>query len=170
MSETERRTKRRYAHELYPHAEEYEIRSLDVDVPYLYAIAVGYAVQGTGWFDAPWRTDEWASLACSERTIGFITACQRALLADALLQGLGGQEAWEWAESRYSEDGELFYERAIHYGVPVERIKPYPCGPEPEHHDHRIPSDRSGWWALHRIDGRESECADCTEPVEAGGQ
>ena len=31
------RTKRRYAHELYPHAGEYEVRPLAVEVPYLYA-------------------------------------------------------------------------------------------------------------------------------------
>jgi hypothetical protein len=30
----ERRTKRRYAHELYPHGEEGGTRSLEVEVPY----------------------------------------------------------------------------------------------------------------------------------------
>ena len=48
---TERRTKRRYAHELYPHAAEGDIRPLDVEVPYRIARAVGFDVQGTGWLN-----------------------------------------------------------------------------------------------------------------------
>ena len=41
---SERRTIRRYAHEMYPHAEEGETRALAVEVPYLYARAVGLDV------------------------------------------------------------------------------------------------------------------------------
>ena len=48
---SERRTIRRYAHEMYPHAEEGETRALAVEVPYLYAKAVGLDVWGTGWDD-----------------------------------------------------------------------------------------------------------------------
>lgn len=47
-----RRTKRRYAHELYPHAEEWETPLLEVEVPYPYARAIGFDVLETGWFDA----------------------------------------------------------------------------------------------------------------------
>ena len=36
-----RRTKRRYAHELFPHPDECEVRPLAVEVPYLYARAIG---------------------------------------------------------------------------------------------------------------------------------
>lgn len=45
---TDRRTKRRYAHELYPH-EEGTIRPLEVEVPYLYARALGLEIGGTSW-------------------------------------------------------------------------------------------------------------------------
>ena len=51
MAEVEvakRRTKRRYAHELYPHADEFEVRKLAVEVPYLYARAIGFEIEGTG--------------------------------------------------------------------------------------------------------------------------
>ena len=39
---SDRRTKRRYAFELFPHADEGEVRPLSIDVPYLYgAVVVG---------------------------------------------------------------------------------------------------------------------------------
>lgn len=169
-----RRTKRRYAHELYPHPDEYEVRPLEVEVPYLYAMAMGLEVFGTDWFGL-WSPElkatdpERAQLTIrltTERTMALIAARQRALLADALLQGMGGQEAWEWTESRYSEDPEIVYERAVHYGVPVEQIKPYPVVAEVGHHDHRDEPDARGWRTVHRIEGKESECPDCTEPIE----
>ena len=53
------RTIRRYAHEIYPHPEEWEVRPLEADVPYLYAIAIGLDLNGTGWHDAT-RGDAWA--------------------------------------------------------------------------------------------------------------
>ena len=53
--------------------------------------------------------------------------------------------------------GEWAYDRADHYGVPCDRIKPYPCGPEPDHHDH------TGHGIVTRIDCPESECPTCTE-------
>ena len=46
-----RRTIRRYAHEIYPHAALDEIRPLAAEVPYLYARAIGLEVVGTGWVD-----------------------------------------------------------------------------------------------------------------------
>ena len=42
-------SKRRYAHELYPHAEDWQTRPLTVEVPYLYARAIGYSISGTSW-------------------------------------------------------------------------------------------------------------------------
>lgn len=109
---TETRTKRRYAHELYPHPEnEWETRPLEVEVPYLYAQAIGWNVWGTGWFDLfpgayeKGTPEHKLSVQCSGyRTMLLIAHRQRALQADALLQGLTGQEAWEWAEERLGVD------------------------------------------------------------------
>ncbi|MGC0237295.1 hypothetical protein [Arthrobacter sp. SD76] len=155
----ERRTKRRYAHELYPHGEEWQVRSLEVEVPYLYARAIGFDVRGTSWFEDRGR-------AAADRTNQLIDARHIALMADAMHQGLTGQEAWVWAESRMDESGEWIYQRARHYGVDPAQIKPYACGPEPEHHEHDEPIEGSAWLKVHRIQGKESECEDCTEPVE----
>lgn len=160
-----RRTKRRYAHELYPHGEEFETRPLEVEVPYLYARMVGMEVSGTSWFDM--REGD-ANLLALERMNLFISSRHVAMLADALHQGMSGEEAWAWADrGLWDYDGELAYQRAIHYGVPVDQIKPYPCGPEPDHHDHYDEPDAHGWRTVHRIEGKESECPDCTEEVPA---
>ena len=156
----QRRTKRRYAHELYPHAGEWEVRPLAVEVPYLYARMAGLSLFGTSWTQVEPR------VAAGERTMQYIAAAEVALLADALAQGLTGDEAWRWAAERVTEDLEMAYERAAHYGVPLDRIKPYPCGPEPEHHDHLDePDPRRGWRTVTRVEGRESDCPDCTEEV-----
>lgn len=152
-------TKRKYAHELYPH-QEGKMRPLGVEVPYLYARAIGFEVQGTNWSKVDPRT------LGGDRVQMLIGARHMALLADALLQGLAGDEAWAWAETRIQEEsGEWIGERAKVYGVPWDSIKPYPCGPEPEHHDHHDEPDSLGWRTVHRVDGKESECPDCTVPV-----
>lgn len=153
-----RRTIRRYAHELYPHGNEGETRDLAVEVPYLYARAIGLDVWGTSWND---RGIERAHA----RTQELIAARHIAFLADALLQGLAGQEAWEWADQRaWDETGEWAYDRASHYGVPVAQIKPYACGPEPDHHDHMASTgDVTGYGRVARVDCPESECPTCTE-------
>lgn len=166
---TTRRTKRRYAHELYPHPDEGEVRPLAVEVPYLYARALGFDVQGTSWFDHDPESRE----RRRDRTHLMIDAGQRALIADALLQGLAGQEAWQWAEDRCQADnlGEFTWERAVHYGVDPDLIKPYPCGPEPDHHDHYGPGESVGlsvWRVINRVEGRESDCPDCTEESPDG--
>lgn len=166
-----RRTKRRYAHELYPHpAEEGEIRDLAVEVPYLYARAQGLEVGGTGWYDMlhPDQPEDTRRLA-AERTTEMVQAAHLALLADALLQGLSGQEAWDWAEARSAGDviGEWVWERGTHYGVDLARIKPYPCGPERKTHEHMASTgDVMGYGLVTRIDCPESECPQCTEPAE----
>ena len=155
---SERRTKRRYAHELYPHAEEGETRPLEVEVPYLYARAVGFDVEGTSWLDDP-------RSGCDRVEI-LICAQSAALIADALLQGLAGQEAWDYAHGLMADVlTEKVWERAAHYGVPVDQIKPYPCGPEPDRHNHLDPPDARGWQTVHWIEGRESDCPECTEEV-----
>lgn len=170
---TERRTIRRYAHELYPHPEEGEVHPLADAVPYLYARAVGHEVRGTDWFDLGWSrethtvVDRAAFRLTAERTMALIDARARALHADALFQGLTGAAAWEWAESRScDETGEIVYDRAVHCGVPVEQIKPYPVLDEVDHHDHLDEPDVRGWRTVHRVDGKESECEACTEPIE----
>ena len=159
---SERRTIRRYAHEMYPHAEEGETRALAVEVPYLYAQAIGLNVWGTGWSDVEPRQ------LMAARTQQLVYARREAFMADAMLQGLTGDEAWTWADLRaWDETGEWVYERAMHYGVPVERIKPYPCGPEPDRHDHMASTgDVMGDGIITRIDCPESECPTCTEPNE----
>lgn len=158
-TETKRRTKRRYAHELYPHGEEFEVRELTVEVPYLYSRAIGFDVWGTSWFDH--------SLGLSAaRSVEKVNASQIALMADAMLQGLTGQEAWEWADSRMDADSAFIYERADHYGVDASKIKPYPCGPEPDHHDHHSEPDARGWRTVTRVASKESECEECTEPTK----
>lgn len=161
----ERRTKRRYAHELYPHPDEWEVQPLEVAVPYLYARAIGLDVHGSGWMESKTKEDY---RAAGDRTSLMIAARSAALHADALLQGLAGTEAWQWAEERASDEtGEWIGERARHYGIDWNAIKPYLCGEEPNHHDHHDDPDAHGWRIVRRVDGKESECLGCTEPVEA---
>lgn len=155
------RTKRRYAHEFYPHPAEGEVRPLGVEVPYLYARAIGMGVQGTSLLHAGSRRES------IDRISLMIAARQRAMLADALLQGMAGEEAWTWAEERSGEEsGEWIWQQAVHYGVDPDAIKPYPCGPEPEHHYHTAERDARGLRLVTRASGRESECPDCCEPTD----
>lgn len=168
------KTKRKYAHELYPHnPSEHDVRPLNVEVTYLYAQAIGLNVWGTGWFDAfPGGHDKGtteytvAAQMTAYRTLLLLGHRRDALLADALHQGFTGQEAWTWAESRMDEEGSWIYERAVHHGVDVEAIRPYPCGPEPDHHDHYGEKDSNGFRGVKRAEGPESECVDCCEPID----
>lgn len=162
-----RRTIRRYAHEIYPHGNEGETRDLAAEVPYLYARAIGLDVWVTSWNDRSAVGIE-RYLA---RTQELIAARHVAFLADALLQGLAGQEAWEWADQRaWDETGEWAYDRASHYGVPADRIKPYLCGPEPDRHNHMASTGNiTGYGLVATINCPESECPACTEEVEGTG-
>ncbi|WIA96428.1 hypothetical protein [Curtobacterium sp. MCBA15_004] len=164
---TPRRTKRRYAHELYPLAEAGEVRPLAVEVPALYAQALGNEVWETGWFDGI-RDDQYRQEA-ADRTVFLVQTRQIAFLADALAQGLTGDAAWEWAaEYAEEESGELVWERAERYGVRPQAIKPYPCGPEQTSHRHFADQeDRSG--IVTRAEGPEDTCIVCTEPVPLEG-
>lgn len=159
LDRPERRTKRRYAHELYPHGNEYETRPLAVEVPYLYARADGLDIHGTGWFEADGKES-------GHRVHQMLDARMIAFLADALLQGLTGDEAWQWADQRaMEEDGSWVYERAEHYGVNPDLIKPYPCGPKLNHHDHFAEPDARGWRIVTRAPGAEDDCEECTEAM-----
>lgn len=157
---TKRQTKRRYAHELYPHGAEHEVRPLAVEVPYLYARALGLELADTSWTTVQPRT------IAGDRTWHLIDARHRAFNADALLQGMAGEEAWQWAEQRAMEEsGEIVWERAVHYGVDPDAIKPYPCGPEPDRHYHWSAPDAHGGRRGTNILGKESECEECTVPA-----
>lgn len=157
-------TKRKYAHELYPPADEWEVRPLSVEVPYLYARALGYGIWGTGWIDADPQESR-------DRILQLLNARNMALLADAIHQGMTGDEAWAWAAERYDEAGEIVYDRALHYGVPDSLIKPYPCGPEPTTHYHmESTGDVMGIGLVTVIGCPESECETCTEPVDVAGR
>lgn len=162
-----RRTIRRYAHELYPHPQEWEVRDLTVEVPYRYAIALGREPGGTGWCDLLLDGSPGAVREASERTMAYIRAAELAFLADAIHQGLTGQTAWEWAQERVAGGdavGEWLYERATHYGVPAEHVKPYPCGPTPDHHDHMASTGNVlGTGIVTRAPGPEDECDACTQ-------
>lgn len=153
-----RRTIRRYAHEIYPHPSEYEVRNLATDVPYLYAIALGDETWGTNWGDASPEEQR-------ARIVRLTAARQLAYLADALHQGLSGEEAWKWAMKRgWNYEGDVAYERAEHYGVDPTRIKPYPCGPVMDSHDHMASTGNAmGHGIVTRVSGPESECEACTE-------
>ncbi len=155
-----RRTKRRYAHELYPHADEWDTRPLEQEVPYRLARAVGFRIDGTGWYTA-------APGVAGNRTMEYLNEARLALLAVALHEGLSGDEAWQWVDVRLHEEIWQLWESCEKYGVDVDRIKPYPCGDEPDHHDHLGPRDARGSAPVTRVKGKESECAECTEPLPA---
>lgn len=166
MTTDGRRTKRRYAHELFPHADDGETRPLEVEVPYRIARAIGFDPQGTSWFDMD--TEEQRACAV-DRTMQHINESRLAMLAIALHKGMTGDEAWHWADVGMG-DGEMWriYESAAEYSVDMYAIKPYPCGPEPDHHDHLSePHRRYGIEArtVTQVAGKESECEECTEPI-----
>ena len=173
MTDPTRHTIRRYAHELYPHPSEWEVQPLAEAVPYLYARMVGLNVFETDWFELGYDrerrqvTDRAAFALAASRTNHLIEARSAALHADALLQGMSGEEAWTWAEKRAADEtGEIAWERAVYYGVPVEQIKPYPVLNEARTHCHYSSSGNSaGHGVVTRIDMPESECPDCTEPI-----
>jgi hypothetical protein len=160
--EPTRRTKRRYAHELYPVPEEGEARPLDVEVRYHLSRAIGYDVSGTSWGSVEPRT------LAGERIMTMLREADLALLAVALHKGLSGQEAWDFMATRATgEVSEWISEFAVEYAVDWHEIKPYQCGPEPDHHSHLSNPDPRGDRMVTFVDGKESECPDCTEEVPA---
>lgn len=156
------RTIRRYAHEIYPLAKEWEVRPLEVEAPCLLARVVGLSTWGTNFRHADAREQV-------ARVEELVLTTELALLADALHQGLAGDEAWRFAQ--VGGDGqaanEKAYERAVHYGIRVGRIKPYPIGPELTTHDHMSSTgDATGSGFVTVIDMPEDQCPTCCEPEE----
>lgn len=112
-------TEQKYAHEIYPQAKGYEVRPLEVEVPCLYARALGLELGVT--------LDHSDLGLIVERINYMISSREVAFLADALHQGMTGIEAWTWAQRRADDEtGEWVWERAVHYGVDPAVIKPYP--------------------------------------------
>lgn len=167
MTEQARRTKRRYAYELYPHREDGGSRSLAVDVPYQIAHAIGMSAGTREWHELIDQDGDGVRDAV-HRTTQFLEACHIALLAVALHEGLSGQEAWDKA-TRWAGDeaDEALWDAADKYGVPLNDIKPYPIRGEASTHEHWSEEDASGWRTAIdlRVSGPESECEECTEPV-----
>ncbi|MFD2792569.1 hypothetical protein ACFS27_03310 [Promicromonospora vindobonensis] len=164
-----RRTKRRYAHELYPHPEEGQTRPLSVEVPYLYAVAHGLDINETDWHELLMDGDTARARLAGQRTVQMIEARRVAFLADALHQGMTGDEAWAWVDARHWDyEGEALWERAEHYGVDPRQIRPSPILAERQKHDHWSEPDQRGWRTLvETANVPESECPVCTEPVTA---
>ena len=161
----ERRTKRRYAHELYAHADEGQVRPLAVEVPYLYARALGLDVDGTNWSS---DDSELGRARSHERIVQLGDARFKALIADALRQGMTGDQAWSWAANwAWDYEGSTVWERAKHYGVDPMSIRPYPCNGEPSTHAHLGEPDGRGMQSVTYVDGTEESCEACTEEVPA---
>lgn len=162
-----RKTRRKYAHELYPLAKEGEVRPLSVEVPCQYALAMGFEVEDTDWFDLVHGSDAEKALAFA-RTDRLVDQRMHAFLLDALVQGMSGQEAFAWASERADDEtGEIAWERAVHYGVRVDEIRPYPVLAEAHRHRHWTPRDAHGCKVfIETVQIPESECPECTDGVE----
>lgn len=161
-----RRTKRRLAHELFPHPDEGEVRSLAIDAPYELARAIGLDLDRE-WHELLDTRNRADTRAATERTSAFITAARLALLADALHRGLAGQEAWEAAMGPSGDTlDEWVWLRACEHGIPVDKIKPYNILDGAKSHDHWTKPEGTGWWTLAaRLPIPEDDCMDCTEPI-----
>lgn len=157
---TDRRTKRRYAHELYPDPDgSHTPGPLNRVVPHLYARALGLSVVGTMW-------SAQAPAVSAARSVDVVNARMIAALVDAISQGFMGQRAYDWAYAIASDEtGEVVWDRAVEYGIDPYGIRPYPCGPEANYHYHYGPADHYGVRIGRSVHGRESECEACTEPV-----
>lgn len=162
MSDTvKRRTIRRYAHEVFPHPQEGEVRDLETEVKYLYAQWLGHELFGTDWFTLGDSDDPVKRRLTGLRTAHFIRLQQLALTADALHRGLTGQAAWEWVVKHHDPESEVTYDCAAKYltDAEMERIKPYPVLEEIEPHEHVNRTTRIVTYA----EGKESNCDECTE-------
>ena len=162
----QRRTKRRYACELYPHSEDGESRDLATEVPYRIAHAIGMSSGTREWHELIDQGGD-AARAAYDRTVPFLEAVTLALLAVALHEGLTGQAAWHSA-TRWAGDeaGEVLWGAAAQYGVPLHDIKPYPIRGEATTHEHWSEMNSRGWRTSIdlRVPGPESSCEQCTEP------
>lgn len=112
-------TEKKYAHEIEPHPEEGETVRLDRLVRYHYA-------QAQAWHLAFAESLNERGPAFDFPLSQYLGHSHLAFLHDALLQGLSGQEAADWASVRHhSESAELVWERADFYGLDPDAIKPY---------------------------------------------
>ena len=117
-------TEPKYAHEVYPEPNDHTLAD---EIPYLFARALGLRSGFDEWHDYLSSDDPIKRRAAWERTDLMCKARSICLVADALAQGMSGQEAWTWSQERADEEtGEWIWERAVHYGVDPDLIKPYP--------------------------------------------
>jgi hypothetical protein len=107
----------KYAHEVIPHPEEGETAPLETLVRYHYAQAEGWI---KAFSDAIGASD-YGPAGADFTLASFMGHMHRALLFDALAQGLTGQAAADWANTRnHSESAEWIWERAAAYGLDLE--------------------------------------------------
>ena len=108
-----------YAHELVPHPDEGETKPLDYLARYHYAQAQAWHLAFADVIDDPGPRLDFA--------LGqYLRHAHLALLHDALAQGMGGQEAADWASQRnHSESAEWIWERGVAYGLDPDQIRPY---------------------------------------------
>lgn len=110
-----------YAHEIEPHPGEGETVPLDRLVRYHYAQALAWHLAF-----AKLIADDYASGELDLPLAQYLGHTQTAFLLDALAQSLAGQEAADWASVRnHSESAEIVWERAVHYGLNPDEIRPY---------------------------------------------
>lgn len=110
----------KYAHDIEPHPEEGEAVPLETLARYHYAQAQAWHLAfadaiGTDGMPA-------ADFPLSQ----YLGHSHRALIFDALAQGLNGQEVANWSSTRnHSESAEWIWERGVVYGLNPEEIRPY---------------------------------------------
>lgn len=115
-------TELKYAHEIVAHPDEGEAKPLDYLVRYHYAQAQAWHLAFAAVIAEPEMDGARLDLALSN----YLGHSHLAFLHDALAQGLAGQEAATWAsELCHSESPELVWERADHYGINPDEIRPY---------------------------------------------
>lgn len=105
------------AHEIVPHPDEGEKAPLETLVRYHYAQAEGWIKA----FSDAIGAGDYGPAGADFTLASFMGHIHRALLLDALAQGLVGQEAADWASERnHSEAAEWIWERAAVYGLDLE--------------------------------------------------
>ena len=77
----------------------------------------------------------------------------------------GAIGCWLNVELRHGAPGAFTPGDTSREWFPRDELKPYQCGDEPTHHDHYSEPDSRGARFVDRVEGRESECDQCTGPV-----
>lgn len=110
-------TEAKYAHQVIPHPDEGEKAPLETLVRYHYAQAEGWI----GAFSDAINAGDYGIKGADFALASFMGHMHRALLFDALAQGLSGQAVADWAgERNHSEAAEWIWERAAVYGLDLE--------------------------------------------------